>query len=84
MRINWRKVLKREAFFLKTGKLSRRRHLVKPIERRCRRPTIATRAKMQLAETVAKYKDEPTTSGQSDLNLVLEVPLSTKLEALRR
>ena len=41
-------------------------------------------ARHQPAKIVAKSKEEPATSNQSALNLVVEVPLSTKLDALRQ
>jgi len=84
MKINWRKMMKREAFFLRTGKLSRRRHLVKPTYRHCHKPAIAKDVKPELIETVAKCEDAPAAVGQADLNFVVEVPLSTKLEAIRQ
>jgi len=47
-------------------------------------PQPDTEVSPQTAKIVAKSKDKPATSDQSDLNLVVEVPLSAKLEALRQ
>src|ERR1017187_9363876 len=59
MRINFKAVLKREAFFLKTGKLSQRRNLLKPVRWRHPKPTLATESKPQLTETSVKTKEAP-------------------------
>jgi hypothetical protein len=83
MKINWRRVWKREAFFLKTGQLSRKRDLVKP-GRKYFRPQQVIKASPDTGKTKTECKVEPVTLGQSDLNLLVEAPLSAKLEALRR
>jgi len=38
----------------------------------------------QPTESVANCKEEPASSDQSDLNLVVEDPLSARLEAMRQ
>jgi hypothetical protein len=81
MKINWRRVLKREAFFLKTGKMSRRRDLVQPDRQYRRRQEPKKKERHQQAETEVKV--EPMASGQTGLNLLVETPLSARLGALR-
>jgi hypothetical protein len=81
MKINWRRVSKRESFFLKTGILSRRIDLVRPIRQHRRRPEPKKKEIPLPADTVVRV--EPVISDQAGLNLLVETPLSARLGALR-
>ena len=90
MRLNHRAMMKREAFFLKTGKLSRRRNVLRHTRHRHQawrntRPVLKPENPVNPDLAITGIKSEATLSTlrAGQLELAVETPASDTLGALR-
>ena len=88
MRLNHRAMMKREAFFLKTGKLSRRRNVLRHTRHqawRNTRPVLKPVYPVNPDLTITANKSEatPPTLSAAQLELAVETPASDTLGAMR-
>jgi len=87
MRLNYNSMLKRETFFLKTGRLSNRRSVLRPTRQR-RRISQNTRPTLELAKPesgITSVQAEMLTPilVTDQIELAMEIPVNDVLGAIR-